>query len=529
MRRRTAAGLRFPTIPHLAGSASDPGDVVLSPAETQRFLSAPVRVTEKYDGLNVGLCFTPSLALRFVSRSHGLLAPAQLGPGLWPLMDFGFTHVAALLEILGTHSVLFGEWLEGPRRLPYPARATPFVGFDLYARARGRFLPGAEVERRLDAVGLTPARVRAEGRFASVSELLAQVPRSSLGGAAEGVVVERPDGLRAKVVRAAWARRPLWREAPLPPEASQRGLSPASHFTKRFPPERLADAAREVALLRVAGPRGVSPRLVRRASDAAGLTVVMTRAPGRPFPRRASPEVAAALGRQLARLHAASSRVQEALASLPADPLLHARARWLRAAPVAAPLNADRLAFDVSAEAGARFHSLRAQRPGRGSGALAARHDDLDGAATAEEAWVRFLRAQRPGQAPGGLVACHGDLKPENLRVRHGAVLLLDFERACLADRAWELACAMDRLGLDLAARHALLRAYVQAARLKDPGLPVRVHAYRLAWQRTLPRAVAAFEAETGRRPSTTARRLAVEAQRAAARLASALWHARRR
>lgn len=52
------------------------------------------------------------------------------------------------------------------------------------------------------------------------------------------------------------------------------------------------------------------------------------------------------------------------------------------------------------------------------------------------------------------------DLKPENLEVRGGAVTLIDFERARLADPAWELACAMDRLELNALARAALLEGY---------------------------------------------------------------------
>jgi aminoglycoside phosphotransferase (APT) family kinase protein len=261
--------------------------------------------------------------------------------------------------------------------------------------------------------------------------------------------------------------------------------------SKHFPAARARDAHVESAVLRALHGTGLAPRLLAHDVEADGaVTLTLSRLPGRPFPRRATPALAAALGDALARLHARA-----------------------RAVP-------RRTTVDVLAGDAAR-HLRDALRHGGLGGATAtdalpreSARGDSSRSTDAVRALADLLAAQSAGAAP--LALCHADLKPEHLRVGRDAVALLDFERACLADPAWELACAMDRLALDAPARHALLAAY--AARRFDPRLAVRVLAFRLAWLPLLPRAVAALEQETGRRPGRTARRLA--------RAAAARWRA---
>lgn len=462
--------MRYPTIPHLFGSASDPGDVVLSPAQTREFLRGPVTVYEKLDGLNVGLCFTGRGALRFVSRSHGAVPGARLGPSLWPLLDFAYSHLTQLLPLLGARFALFGEWLAGPSRLAYPRRDVDFVGFDLFDRVQSRFLPPDVARRRIERSGLPAAQVRFTGRVDSVPALLELVPRSRFGGPAEGVVVTGAGGARAKVVREAWARLALRSPVPTRP-ASLRPPASSGSFTKHFVAARRADAQLEATVLRALAGTRVAPRLLQATVDSSGATTLsLSHVPGRRFPRRAAPALAASLGVQLARLHDT-----------------HVAAPPLKGAPAA----------QVLAAAGKR-DLARARR--------------LAG----------FLAAQ--GGLGGALALCHADLKPENLRVRGGAVTLLDFERARLADPAWELACAMDRLDLDAAARSALLHGYGERA----PPFAVRVQCFRRAWDFVLPHAVSALHDETGRRPSATALRLADAARARAAELDRALVAFRR-
>lgn len=458
---RAASALRYPTIPHLSGSAADAGDVVLSEGDSRAFLEGPVRVLEKLDGLNVGLFFTRSLELRFVSRGFGAVAPRRVGPGLWPLVDWAFGRAAELYALLGRRWVLYGEWLAGPSRLPYPHRATDFAAFDLFDRAAARFVPPREAARRLGRAGLFLVPERHAGAVASAAHLRRLAGTSVFGGPSEGVVVERPDGRRAKLVWPGWHGHRVRRPAPAPAPPSR--LPPRrGTFSKTFPPDRAEDARREAAVLRALEGRRVAPSLrAVRPRPGGGAALALDRLQGGPWPSDASATLAAALGALLGRLHRAALPPGVTLERLPALPSGHVP------------------------QGGPQAAALRGLR--------------------------RFLVAQERGLPPARPVLCHGDLKPENLLVRGRALALVDFERACLADPAWELACAMDRLELDAPARAALLGAWAGAAR--DGSLAVRVQLYRLAWRAALPRAVAALEGETGRRPSATAQRLAARAR----------------
>lgn len=258
---------------------------------------------------------------------------------------------------------------------------------------------------------------------------------------------------------------------------------------KRFPAARADDAAVEAAVLTAVRRLKLAPllRAVQRDEDG-GVTLVLDALAGRAWPRHASPALAAALGRQLARLHGA--------AALPPLPQLGAR-------------DAGRLA---RLPGGPAAHAEDAARALAGRPALP---EDV------RARLVPFLEANGAGLAPGPTALCHADLKPENLRVAGTGVWLFDFERAFLADPAWELACAMDRLGLDAAGRQALLEGW--SAERADAEVAVRAQLFRLAWQVALPVAVASLRRDTGRAPSPRARQLARDARRRAKRLLGAL------
>lgn len=478
---RAASPFLFPTVPHLAGSAAGPGDVVFDAAQTEAFLASSVRVFEKLDGVNVGLRFTRRGALRFVSRVHGVLPPARLGVGLWPLVDWAFERLPALLDLLGAERVLYGEWLRVPRRLPYPRSSTDFVAFALHQRGRG-FLSSAEVGRRVLRAGLSSPPVLRAGRAASVDELARLCRTSTFGGPAEGVVVETADGRWAKWVRADWEARPVRApprlELPRLERPGGRG-----RFAKRFDASRATDAENEAEVLETVAPLGLAPRLLAKQRDANGdQLLVLERVEGAEWPTDASPVLAAALGRQLGRLHGAF---------------------------------VERPAL----KGAAATHALTAAR-------TLARAGSPDVARAVSERLVPFLRVNLADLDRPVPVLCHGDLKPENLRVRGSGVWLLDFERARLADAAWELACAMDRLRLDAAGRCALVEGW--ATERHDANVMVRAQLFRLAWQVALRPAVRSLEAETGRRPSTRAVRLADEAWRKGVGLLAALARFRR-
>jgi hypothetical protein len=422
-------GTRYPAIPHLHGSAFTDGDVVLSEAQTRAVLRRRFVACEKLDGLNVGLSFRRGLPVVH-SRVHGVLPLARLGPTLWPLVDFVFSHLGALWRLLGSRYAVFGEWLEGaPSRLPYPRRDVDFVGFDLVDVKTQAFLGPTRSHARLRAAGFSTPIALFEGTAPSVEALWPLTRRSRFGGPSEGLVLVQ--GARCfKLVRDDYLDRPvLARPALRPPRA--RRLNGRALVTKRFvEPARLAIEAER---LRAAGALG--PGLVRREAGA----LVMRRLPGKPPRGHIEPTTAAAIGLSLGALHRPGTRL---------------------------PLEA-----------------LEPTAKGQLQRAL----DTLDDAGDATaRAWARAVRRKLAPLIEGlarGLrgapVVCHGDLKREHLRVdARGAVRFLDFERALWADGAWEAGAAFERLGLDGPARVALCRAMGG----DDGTRLLRAWLYRLVW-----------------------------------------------
>jgi hypothetical protein len=186
--------------------------------------------------------------------------------------------------------------------------------------------------------------------------------------------------------------------------------------TKWFSDDRAADAERELAILR----RGVGPRLLKVERSTRGTRLTLQHVGDRHWPRR--PESAAlvdSLGQALKRVHS----LQGILApSLPASPAKHARG--------------------------------------------------------VNRALAGLLAAQERALPAGAPVLCHGDLKPSNVRVEKTRAVLIDFERALFAERAWELGCAVDRLALPPASLPPLWKG----AGVRFGNEVARAALYRLAW-----------------------------------------------
>jgi aminoglycoside phosphotransferase len=422
-------GSRYPAIPHLHGSTFTDGDVVLSEAETLAVLRRPFTASEKLDGLNVGLSFQGRVPVVH-SRVHGVLPLARLGPGLWPLVDFVFDHLGALWQLLGDRYAVFGEWLEGaPSRLPYPRRDVPFVGFDLVDLTKKRFLGPQRSHQRLVAHGFAAPVPVYEGTASSVESLWPLTRRSRFGGPTEGLVLVQ--GARCfKLVRADYLERDV-----RPPRVL-RPPRPTRFDTKTLVTKTFEDSLRlEVEADRLRAAAAVGPGLVRRSSD----RLVMHRLPGLTPRGRLRPDTAAAIGASLATLHSKPSRLR--LDVLEPTPSAHLR----RA------LDVLREATDREARAWVK---------------------------ATEKALVPLLRALERGLSAQPVV-CHGDLKRGHVRVDpRGAVRFLDFERALVADAAWEVGAAFERLELDAKARVAL----TQAMGADDGTRLLRAWLYRLAW-----------------------------------------------
>lgn len=419
-------GTRYPAIPHLAGSAFSEGDVVLSTRQTEAVLARPFVAYEKLDGLNVGFSFVRGVP-RIHSRVHGLLTLDRIGPGLWPMVDFVFDRLGALWRLLGSSLVMYGEWLEGaPSRLPYPRRDVPFVAFDLVHRQRRTFLGAQRSHELLQRAGFDVPVPVFRGTARGVEALWPLTRTSRFGGPSEGLIVVQ--GPRCfKLVRPDFLERDLTAPQPRRRPALPQSGGRVGSVSKRFATDESGRREVEIERLRRVGRLGPGVRAVR------GSTVVMGRLVGRPFGSGVTLDEVAAVGRALSAMHRVGSALP--LDALDDRPSVHLR----RALDVLGRRHAWTLA--------------------------------------AERTLLPLLRALERGLVAERVV-CHGDLKPEHVRLHQGTARFLDFECALVADAAWELGAAFERLDLDARQRIAFAQAYDSG----DGTRLLRAWLHRLAW-----------------------------------------------
>ena len=214
---------KFPHTPHLAWLSTSPSrqDKVLSPAEVRELLSGEVLVEEKVDGANVGISVDPAGELRAQNRGSylGTRAHPQFQP-LWPWLE---SRRERLVQALGSHLILFGEWCFAVHSVHYEALPDWFLAFDVYDRCAGHFWSSQRRDALVEALGLARVPVIARGRFSleDIEKLLGP-SRISLAPM-EGLYVRRDQGeflkARAKLVRPEfiqaveehWSSRPLQR------------------------------------------------------------------------------------------------------------------------------------------------------------------------------------------------------------------------------------------------------------------------------------------------------------------------------
>jgi ATP-dependent RNA circularization protein (DNA/RNA ligase family) len=219
---------KFPHTPHLAWLSSHPArqDKVLSPSEARELLSSEVLIEEKVDGANLGISVTPSGELRVQNRGSYLASRAhpQFQP-LWPWLE---ARREQLVQALGSHLMLFGEWCFAVHSVHYDTLPDWFLAFDVYDRRVDRFWSSQRRNALVDALGLARVPVIARGRFSleKVQKLLG--PSKLTQAPMEGLYVRRDQGeflkARAKLVRPEfiqaieehWSSRPLQRNALAP-------------------------------------------------------------------------------------------------------------------------------------------------------------------------------------------------------------------------------------------------------------------------------------------------------------------------
>ncbi len=223
--------VRYPHTPHLAAlSATAPrGDKVLTAQEANALLASEVTVEEKIDGANLGLSRGEDGSL--VAQNRGTyLARSTAAEQFQPLWGWLGPRRARLLEAVGEHRILFGEWCYARHSVSYARLPDWFLLFDVYDGESARFWAADRRDALAGELDLACVPRIARGRF-RLPDLVAMIDGSRVGDAGmEGIVVRHDEDDwqigRAKLVRAAfvqaiddhWSRRRLERNrlAPSP-------------------------------------------------------------------------------------------------------------------------------------------------------------------------------------------------------------------------------------------------------------------------------------------------------------------------
>ncbi|WP_296187997.1 RNA ligase family protein [Pseudomonas sp. UBA1879] len=198
---------RFPHTPHLTWLANGRprDDKVLSPAEVEEILSAPIVIEEKLDGANLGLSIGPDGAIRVQNRGN-YLSPPFTGQ-FEKLKPWLKLHEDSIFDSLDESVIVFGEWCAARHSLDYVDLPDFFLGFDVYDRNNNSFWSTDRRNTLLSESGLASVSLIARGLY-KIDELKKIASgKSSVyrNGNMEGIVVrkENSDFLiqRAKIVR----------------------------------------------------------------------------------------------------------------------------------------------------------------------------------------------------------------------------------------------------------------------------------------------------------------------------------------
>lgn len=192
---------KYPRTPHVAGSRLQPGDEGINQMSLAELEGCHLVIEEKVDGSNAGISFSTDGDMLLQSRGHYMRGgPRERQFDL--MKSWARAHEAALLDILGTRYVMYGEWAFAKHTIFYDRLPHYFLEFDMLDRETGRFLSTPRRQALLQGSPVCSVAVLHEGSVSSDTALRAMVGHSrhkspdwqqGLAAAAEegGVELER--------------------------------------------------------------------------------------------------------------------------------------------------------------------------------------------------------------------------------------------------------------------------------------------------------------------------------------------------
>ncbi len=163
---------KYPRTHHIAGSRVQPGDEGLDNVAFSAIAGRHLVVEEKMDGANAAISVGPDGALLLQSRGHYLTGgPRERHFDLFK--RWAHAHAGALTRALGSHHVLYGEWLYAKHTMFYDRLPHYFLEFDVLDKRGGEFLDTPRRQTLLAGLPIVSVRVLHRGALPSAERLAA--------------------------------------------------------------------------------------------------------------------------------------------------------------------------------------------------------------------------------------------------------------------------------------------------------------------------------------------------------------------
>lgn len=214
---------KFPHTPHLVwlGAGSPREDKVLSQQGVDSLLRGTVVVEEKVDGANLGFSVSEEGQLLAQNRGQYLNKPYS---GQFSRLDnWRSSRSELLVEKLGKHLVLFGEWCAARHSLEYLNLPDWFIVFDVYDRKENKFWSTPRRNTLAEELSLpvVPELFNGTTTIQDLKNSLTRSHSTFRDGPLEGLIIRKQsanwlDG-RAKLVRSDFTQsiEEHWRSRPL--------------------------------------------------------------------------------------------------------------------------------------------------------------------------------------------------------------------------------------------------------------------------------------------------------------------------
>lgn len=189
--------LKYPRTQHIEGSKLQPGDEDLSQIPFSALIGRHLVVEEKLDGANCGISFSEEADLILQSRGHVLSGgPRERQFDLFKA--WAQAHKEELWSLLGTHYIMYGEWLFARHTLAYDQLPHYFFEFDVYDKQEETFLSTEHRKDLFKESSVCSAPVLHQGKVKSLAALIGLIGsspfRSGEGALMEGLYIKEEEG-----------------------------------------------------------------------------------------------------------------------------------------------------------------------------------------------------------------------------------------------------------------------------------------------------------------------------------------------